>query len=274
MEKGSEKEIIRKKVNNLQMIVNDNDQFIGCKRFGKDIIAVISPWSKLSDGNYSSEFMVPYNRHFRITNFYSTVGPAIGKYTVADGNITFDCVSKFTEEFFPKDAESGWIYFTSKTTMKNGEEYTEIDDKMVIEEIEPAAVELVQPDPIKFIVKANLKVFSFLMTNGFGFASIDKEKAVLWITLQDFSKLYCGVTNKVDLNNLIHNIMPVFPIFSVNISDKKSAVFLKLDGLKAFLNQGNIKKGLLRFEYSFKDTKRLHVCVIGSAELKDDAKEE
>lgn len=250
-----------KKQNNLQVIVHE-EQFVVLKSFSESLKAVFTPWEKLSDGSYDSGVTVPENRLFRIQNFHSKLKSS--KYTVGDEQIKFDCVSKFTPDFFPKDADYGWIHFLSKTYEENGEPILSIDDRMVIEAIEPVGTELLQQTKIEFETK-NLKVFPIFFVKGMALGVVDRDSAILYVTLKDFGKLYCGVTNRTDLNNLIHNITPVFPIFSITISDKRSVVFLKLEGLKSFLNNScDFNSGLLRFEYSFKDPSKMHVSIIGA----------
>jgi hypothetical protein len=257
-----EKKVMEKnyKPNNRQIIVY-NEQFLFMNQFSKNLKAIVSPWVREGDV-VSSGFFVPENRRFRIEKLYTMMGNC--KYTVANGEIEFDCLSKFPKEIFP-EGDSGWIHFLSKTREDKDTKTVEIDDRMIITEIEPICGQLVQPSKIDFST-TTLKAFSFLMVAGFGQIIAERERAILYVTMQDIERQYCGVTNKVDLNNLIHNIIPVFPIFSINISEKKSIIFLKIDGLKNFLSTIPFKKGMLRFEYSFADTNKLHVCVVGHSE--------
>ena len=262
-EKDQRKQYVRKpNKNNLQVLVYE-EQFLFRKRFSSTLSAIVSPWKRLSEDEFDSDMVVPYNRLFRVEKMYED-SENMSKYLVEDGLIHFDCVGKFTPEFFPENADSGWIHFLSKVIDEDGDKIISIDDRMVIEAIEPIGTNLNQTTKIEFMTK-NLKVFPIFFVNGFGLAVIEKEKAVLYLTVTDFSRLYCGVTNKTDLNNLIHNISPVFPFFSITIANKRSVVFLKLDGLKQFLNQHDFNSGLLRFEYSFENTKDLNVAVIGKS---------
>jgi hypothetical protein len=270
IEKEKTTEIQRKKPyvkkpnkNNLQVLVYE-EQFLFRKRFSSTLSAIVTPWQRLTDDTFDSGIVVPYNRLFRVEKMYED-SENMSKYLVEDGLIHFDCVSKFTPEFFPDDANSGWIHFLSKIIDEDGNKLISIDDRMIIEGIEPIDTHLKQPSKIDFMTK-NLKVFPIFFVNGFGLAVIEKDKAVLYLTVTDFSRLYCGVTNKTDFNNLIHNIRPVFPFFSITIDNKKSVVFLKLDGLKPFLNGHDFNSGLLRFEYSFENTNDLHVAIIGKCE--------
>jgi hypothetical protein len=255
----------RQNKNNLQVLVYE-EQFLFRKRFSSSLSAIVSPWKRLENDTFDSNMVIPYNRLFRVEKMYED-SEQMSKYLVEDGLIHFDCISKFTPDFFPKDANSGWIHFLSKIIDTDGDKLISIDDRMIIEAIEPIGTNLSLPTKIEFQTK-NLKVFPIFFVNGFGLAVIEKDKAVLYLTLSDFSRLYCGVTNKTDLNNLIHNISPVFPFFSITIANKRSVVFLKLDGLKPFLNQVDFNSGLLRFEYSFENTKDIHVAIIGKCEDK------
>jgi len=252
----------KKFINNMQVIVH-NESFIVMKPFSESLKAVVAPWQRDRKGFIESGVTVPENRLFRVQKFYEKM--KLGKYSVSDGEINFDCISGFPEEFFPKDGNSGWIHFLSKTNIEDGKKVVEIDNRMVIRCIEPIDHTFIQPSKIDFQTKV-LKVFPVFFVEGFAVAMVEKDKAVLWITMCDFTKSYVGLTNQNDLNNILHNIRPVFPIFSINITDKKSVVFLKLDGLKQFLSQLDFRKGLLRMEYSFENPKELDVCVIGKCE--------
>lgn len=256
------KPFTKSQLNNLQVIVG-NENFLFTKSFSEKVNSVVSPWVRLPDGSFESGFEIDENKLFRVQNFKSKL--EISRYTVGDKKIRVDCVSKFPTEFFPETGESGWIHFLSNVRETNDQRTIEIDDRMVIERIEPIGIDLKQTSKVEFVTK-NLKVFPIFFVQGFALTVIDREKAVLWTTVQDFSKSYCGTTNRLDLNNLIHNILPVFPVFTININDKKSAVFLKIDGLKPFMNKIEFQKGLIRLEYSFANPTDLHVCVIGKCE--------
>jgi len=251
--------------NNDQQVVIYDESFVILKSYSETLKSVISTW-KETNGEYDSDFTVPVNREFRIKNLYAKLGCDLGKYTVSGDGITFDCLSKFSPEFFPTNAKSGWIHFLAKISETQDERVVNIDDRMVIEKLEePISFEIEHKLETKFQAK-NLKVFPINFVAGFALATVEKETAIMWVTVQDFSKMYCGTTNRQDLNNLIHNIMPVFPIFSVTLADKKSVVFLKLDGMKNLLSDLPFKKGLLRFEYNLSDPKKLKLAVIGKCE--------
>jgi hypothetical protein len=268
---------IKNKQHDTQVVISPiyDDSFIILKNFGS-YRTIITPFVAYDDNAWDSDFVVPENRLFRIQNLYDNI-KAIASYTISVDRITFNCLKDFPVDIFPPQAATGWLHFnhTSITTKNENDKkptiVNQIDDRIVFEQIEDAEIEqsgIYQmefeiPTKISFQAK-DLKVFPVIFDRGFALTIADEKKATLYLTLNDINKLYAGVCSQSELNNLIHNILPLFPFFSCNVNEKNANIFLKnISDFKAFFGKTNLTKAMLRFRYYFNNPKICTCRVIG-----------
>jgi len=268
---------IKNKQHDTQVVISPiyDDSFIILKKFGSHT-SVITPFVRYDDDSWDSDFIVSENRLFRIQNLYSNI-QSIASYTISIDKITFNCLKDFPVDVFPAEAATGWLHFnhTSITTKNENDKKStivnQIDDRIVFEQIEDAEIEQSGiyemefdiPTKISFQAK-DLKVFPVIFDRGFALTIADEKKATLYLTLNDVNKLYAGVTSQSELNNLIHNVFPLFPFFSCNVNEKSANIFLKnIPGFRTFLENTKLTKAMLRFRYYFNDPKTCNCRVIG-----------
>jgi hypothetical protein len=227
---------------------------------------------------HRSDVIVEPKIKHRIENCHEFIEP-ISSYTISNECIDFNCLKSIPTEVFPVDAASGWVHFNhfpKKTIEKDGTEtiVSEIDDRIAYEEI-PDELEIAfeQPTKISFNTK-DMKVFPVFFSVGFALAVADSKKATLWISLSDVGRLYCGSTSQGELNNLIHNIFPIFPVFNAQINERAATVFLKnIGGLKPFLVKTGFEKALVRIRYEFADPTKCTLKILGKSTFEAAANE-
>lgn len=223
---------------------------------------------------YSSDFIVQVNRMFRIQNLFEGIKP-ISSYKISVDKIKFNCLENFPPNIFPESFTSGWIHFNYKAARsEENHSIIEIDDRMIFEQIDDAEIDVPgsiydltfeQPNKINFQAK-DLKVFPVIFKDGFALTVADEKCATLYLTLSNVEKMFAGVTSQRELNNLIHNIFPLFPYFNCNVNDRSANIFLQnkdVPELRTFLKKTGLTKALLRFQYFFNEPKICNCRVIG-----------
>lgn len=278
--KNAEKATKGYKPSNTQVVISSrhDDSFIIQNRNGdiNDLITTFTQYENDGQPEFDSDFVVPENRLFRIQNFYENIKP-IASYTISIDSISFNCLKNFPPDMFPPEAASGWLHFRHSTIISKNENdkkptvVNQVDDRIVFEQIENAEIEqsgiyeteLDIQTKINFQAK-DLKVFPVIFDRGFALTIADEKRATLYLTLMDTNKLFAGTSTQLELNNLIHNVFPLFPFFSCNVNEKNANIFLKnIPGIRTFLSKTELPKAMLRFRYYFNNPKTCTCRVIG-----------
>jgi len=218
------------------------------------------------------DFTTPATILHRIQNFAGLV-PSIASYTVSMEDIVFDCIKKFPAAMFPTETGYGWLHFTLYAKKSKEENrgkpviINEVADHLFVEELtDKIEFTFNQPNKINFSTK-DMKVFPVFFQAGVAIAIANATKATLWLTVSDVQRMFCGITSQNELNNLIYNVFPLFPIFNAMINDKEATTFLKnVGGLKSTLAKLGHEKLMLKFEYNFSNTKDVKVTVLGKGQ--------
>lgn len=262
-----------RKESNLQTIKSANGKVLIAKRSesnknNKHVI-VVTPF-RVGDvfdddsKSYESGLVFPQTLIHRIENVRKFIKP-ICKYSIrSDDTIDFDCVNGIPESVF-RNYESGYIHFKYVNDIVDGKNSIQIQEKGIWGDFENIErIELEQTDKIRFKC-TTLKLFPILMTKGFLLGVINPETAILYCTVSNTEKQYIGqLADQYQMNNLVSNILPVFPLFSVNITERTAHCFLKNNPVlkKAMITTGK-KELLLRFSYNFSDVKNVTCEIIG-----------
>lgn len=255
-----------------------DDSFVILKKNHRNI-SIVSPFVLYDDDTYQSDFIVPDWILHRVQNFYMNVRK-ISAYTITQDAVMLDCLRGLPGSFFPPEAGCGWIHFEyseniEKKIDENSKETIEkvdywADCKACYEKIEPVEMVFEQPSRINF-KPDGLKVFPVIFTKGFALAVADerKQKATLWVTINDINKMLCGLVPQYEIANLINNVFRLWPLFNAAVNEKITHLSLKnVNGLKPFLIKTGLQKAMLKFEYDFNNTKNCTVKIIGCSTTK------
>lgn len=262
-----------RKESNLQTIKASNGKILIAKRSesnknNKHVI-VVTPF-RVADvfdddsKSYESGLIFPQTLIHRVENVRKFIKP-ICKYSIqSDDTINFDCVNGIPESVFRK-YESGYVHFKYVNEVVDGKNSVQIQEKGIwgdFDDIEH--IEFEQQDKIRFKC-TTLKLFPILMGKGFMLGVINPETAILYITVSNVEKQYVGqLADQYQMNNLVSNILPVFPLFSVNITERTAHCFLKNNPvLKKAMVATEKKELLVRFSYNFNDVKKVTCEIVG-----------
>lgn len=250
----------RKPLNDTQVVVSFTkpDSFLMLRKFRKKT-TVVSPFEFNGD-DYESNFVAPTSLMHRIKNFYSMIEP-MSKFTVSN-SINFNCLSAYPVVEFGGQTQ-GWIHYNHSLLYQKQKEknikVNQVETKMLIGKIpseKRKCGEFEIQNNIKFTLKNDekLKVFPIFFRNGFLIVTVDKNRASLYTTINDSSKLFCGILmNHSEIMKLVGNVLPLFPIFRIDVNERFSTLFLKnlKDGrLKTFVNSLP-KKAFVSIEFCF-----------------------
>ena len=272
--------VVEEKKHDTQVVVSNMqpNSFIIIRKFGARY-SVITPFfayeRENGDTEWCSDFNVPNNRLFRIQNLFNNI-PAISSYKVYVDKLQFNCLENFPPNIFSETLTSGWIHFNYKASKETDKspDIIEIEDRVIFEQIDDTEIDVPgspfdltfeQTNKIKFEAK-DLKVFPVIFKNGFALTVADGKSTTLYLTLENVEKMFCGVTSQSELNNLIHNIFPLFPYFNCNVNDRSANIFLQnkdVPELRSFLKRTGLKKALLRFQYFFNEPTTCNCRIIG-----------
>lgn len=283
-EKVMEKKTYEKKVVlDTQIIVGENNFILAKKRNsfkGQTSVECFVPVTFFEETDENGEVKLLHECDFnisskilhRVQNFVSLI-PSICTYKVSMDNIEFDCLSGFPDTMFPKNSTGGFLHFLTHTKYEKQEGkkpliVNEVEDRLFIQEIsDKKSFTLENPGKIDFKTK-DLKVFPVFFNKGIAVAIATAELATLYITIQDVKKMFCGALVQSELNNLIHNIFPLFPIFNATINDKSATVCLKNIGeIKQSLQKITDKNSVfVKIEYAFENPNEVLVTLVGYSE--------
>ena len=217
---------------------------------------IVCPFIK-SEGEYFTNFSTPTNRVYRIQALYQAI-PKLSTYSITDNIITFDCVNKLPSAAF-KDVDNGIIHFNAIDNEDSDD--IEIDPKLVLKLVEPESVEIRFDQPIKFKTKF-LKVFPIILTNGFILSIVDRDECTIFITLNNPEKNFIGNCLRQEIINIIQNLIPIWPIFNINIS-KSTRIYIREQYLpNEFRKETN--PILINLTYRFEDPKMATIMKIAT----------
>jgi len=198
-----------------QAVISVDQNFILAKNIN-NFTDVISPFKKSKD-HFSSNFILPINQLHRISTLYEALS-SISQYTVVDNTIRFDCVSNLPTDMFG-DATEGYIHFSAVKQTKKDKDKVEIDvdPKVVFQNVEEKMYTFTRNHKIKF--KSDfLKAFPIILRPGMMFSTVNKTVSQLFISVLNPSEGYVGECSKYEIVNVIQYLLPLWPIFDINIS--------------------------------------------------------
>lgn len=195
-----------------QAVISTDQNFILAKSIG-NFTDIISPFKKTKD-RYSSKFTLPINQLHRVQTLYDSIS-GISQYTVIDDSIKFDCVSNLPQDMFGQ-SQSGYIHFSSVKQIKNEKANIVVDPKLVFSDVEGEIHTFKYEQKIKF--KSDfLKAFPIILRPGFMFSTVNKILSQLFISVINPSKGLIGECSKYEVVNIIQYLLPLWPIFEINI---------------------------------------------------------
>jgi hypothetical protein len=198
--------------NSTQAVISTDQNFILAKSIGS-FTDIISPFKKIKDG-FTSKFILPITQLHRIQTLYDSIS-SISQYTVIDNSIKFDCVSNLPTDMFG-DATEGYIHFSAIKQVKKDKTEVIVDPKMVFQLIDCEPDTFIYNQKIKF--KSDfLKAFPIILKPGFIFSTVNKTMCQLFISVIDPQKLLIGECSKYEIINVIQYVLPLWPIFDINI---------------------------------------------------------
>lgn len=196
-----------------QAIISIDQNFILAKNIN-NFTDVISPFRKVKD-HFSSKFSLPINQLHRISTLYEALS-SISQYTVVDNTIKFDCVSNLPVDMFG-DATEGYIHFSAVKQIKKDKVEIEVDPKLVFQNVEGEMHTFTRNHKIKF--KSDfLKAFPIILRPGMMFSTVNKSVSQLFISVLNPAKGYIGECSKYEIVNVIQYLLPLWPIFDINIA--------------------------------------------------------
>lgn len=198
--------------NSTQAVISTDQNFILAKNIG-NFTDIISPFKKTKD-RYSSKFTLPISQLHRVQTLYDSIS-SISQYTVIDNMIKFDCVSNLPDDMFG-DSTEGYIHFSAVKQHKKEKFEIIVDPKMVFQLLDCEPETFVYDQKIKF--KSDfLKAFSIILRNGFIFSTVNKTICQLFISVMNPKEMFVGECSKYEIVNVIQYMLPLWPIFDINI---------------------------------------------------------
>lgn len=216
---------------------------------------VVCPFNH-DEGEYYTNFSAPKNRIYRIQALYNTVSK-ISTYSINESQINFDCVNQLPVDLF-QNAMSGFIHFTTSIAE---EDVVEIDPKIIFKNVDPVSEDIKLDQSIKFRTKF-LKVFPIILTNGFMLSIADQDEATIFISVNNPEKNIVGSCLRQEIINTIQNIVPIWPIFNINVG-KTTKIYLRENILPDNFKE-NSQPILINITYRFDDTR--NATIIKTAE--------
>ncbi len=227
------------KKQNLQVLVSEDYQkFIIVQKI-KNNITVITPFEEMDNNNYSSNFILPENRTFRVSQLRNLI-PKISKFTSYSDIVNIDCVETIDPDMF-NGIKKGIIMlnvFSKNEKIKNTEDkyenILEANDKLLLTDCSSKYKSIDVKIPNKFIFETKeLKVLPVILYDGFILSITNKEESTLYISLKDPKNNLVGQCSKKNAFNIINYFYNIWPIFDINIR-MKATVKLFLEGLPKF----------------------------------------
>jgi hypothetical protein len=224
-----------RKPNNQVIVSKTDDKFLIGKRFTRSI-AVISPFEKV-EGEFTSNFQAPNNRSKRVQILYNMI-PKISRYSVSEDGVTFDCLQSISEstDIFKSvnnGIDSGFIHFDVTSFKKKDEKtnklttFVDINPRLLFAKLEDQEEIEIKIKELNYRFKTiKFKAFSVILERGFILCSVDKNLTTLYITLNQPSQNFIGNCIKKEVNNITSNILPLWPIFNVNMNQNKLGVYI------------------------------------------------
>lgn len=205
-----------------QAVISTDQHFILAKNIN-NFTDIISPFRKIRDQHYSSKFSLPINQLHRVQTLYESIS-AISQYTVIDNLIKFDCVSNLPTNMFG-EATSGYIHFASIKQVKKDKIEVGVDPKLIFQDVEEDPITFNYDQKIKF--KSDfLKAFPIILRPGFMFSTVNKTITQLFISVLEPDKGIIGECSKYEIVNVIQYLLPLWPIFEINIGKNIQIKFM------------------------------------------------
>jgi hypothetical protein len=248
------------KKQNLQVLVSEDFQkFIIVQKI-KNNTSIITPFEKLDDNNYSSNFILPENRTYRVAQMRNLI-PKISKFTSYSDFVNLDCLENIEPSIF-NNIEDGLIMlniFSKNEKIKNTddkyENILEYDDKLLLNNCEKSYKPVEINIPNKFIFKTDdLKVLPVVLYDGFILSITDENRSILYLSIKNPEENLVGQCSKKSAFNIVNYFYNIWPIFDINIR-LKATVKLFLEDDK--LNLTGNKPILLKFTKDLKDEKAI-----------------
>jgi len=243
--------------NSTQAVISTDQNFILAKNIG-NFTDIISPFKKTKD-RFSSKFILPINQLHRVQTLYDSIAN-ISQYTVIDNLIRFDCVSNLPDDMFGIATE-GYIHFSAvKQQKKDNKTEMIVDPKMVFQLIDCEPETFTYDQKIKF--KSDfLKAFPIILRPGFMFSTVNKTSCQLFVSVLNPSKRLIGECSKFEIVNVIQYMLPLWPIFDINIG-KTIQIRFQQDFIKdRYKNE--IEPILLYISYDLDKSEELTIVKFG-----------
>ena len=228
---------------NLQVLVTeDYNKFIIVNKV-KNTSTIITPFEKIDD-EYTSNFVLPENRTYRVSQMRSLI-PKISKFTSYSDYVNLDCVEVFDSELF-NGIDRGIVMMN---IVSRNEKIKDTEDKYenILEGYQKILLRNCEGEFEKQIININnkfvfetkeLKVLPVILYDGFILSITNSEKSILYLTLQNPKELLVGQCSKKNSFSVINFFYNIWPIFDINIR-KKATVKLYFDNDDIVLDYEN-----------------------------------
>ncbi len=212
--------------NNIQIIVDDNDQFIMVEKYGNKI-RMLTPFEECCD-EYITNITVPQNRHFHLEKIYKVI-PQFCRIEEIQSEIDIDCCHSFEDNFFGKIKKGITMVNISNTF--NQDVYN-ADDVLMLKccknKYQPINIKMFDDNIMKFR-QNSLKILPIILYDGFIFSTTNHIKTVLYMSVQKPHQNIIGKCSKMHSFKIKNYFKNIWDIFKIQTTKNKATIKFNLD---------------------------------------------
>lgn len=248
------------------VISSDQNRFIIARKSNDSITDIICPFTKSENKDeFDANFILPINQLYRIQALFDII-PTVAKYTVINNMVKFNCLYNVPlGQQIDSNISDGFIHFVltqKKLDNQSKELETYFEPKLILSSIKNSiSLPINYNQKIKFKSEF-LKAFPIILRNGFIFSLFEKNRCQIFMTLIKPSERLIGDCSRFEICNTIQYILPLWPIFDINIS-KAIKIKLREDFIDdLFKNEKD--PILIHASYNLDKTNEIKISKIGN----------